>query len=147
MTTTTGSDQAPAATPPRQPPPALATADLAGYTGVFPGRADQVGKVRRQVARYLAGCPAAYDALIVLSELVTNAVLHSGSRHDFFTVRAELADHHARLIVEDAGGTWQQPGPAGSDSGRGLQIVAALANAWGIDGDDRGRAVWARLTW
>src|ERR1700722_622589 len=138
MTTTTPSDQTPAARQSRRPLSALDTA----YTGVFPGRADQVGRARRQVARYLASCPAADDALIVLTELATNAVLHSRSGHDFFTVRAELTGHHARLVVEDAGGTWQQPDPAGTDGGRGLQIVAAIAEAWGIDGDDRGRAVW-----
>ena len=147
MTTTTPSDRTPAAGQSRHPLPTLATAELAAYTGVFPGRADQVGRARRQVARYLASCPAADDALIVLTELATNAILHSRSGHDFFTVRAELTGHHARLVVEDAGGTWQQPGPAGTDGGRGLQIVAAIAEAWGVDGDDRGRAVWARLTW
>ena len=118
-----------------------------GYTGVFPGRADQIGRARREVARYLADCPVASDALIVLSELATNAVLHSRSKHDFFTVHAELTDGHARLVVEDAGGTWEPPGPAETDGGRGLQIVAALADAWGIDGDASGRVVWARLTW
>lgn len=117
------------------------------YTGVFPGRADQVGKARREMALYLAGCPVADDALIVLSELATNAVLHSRSGHDFFTVHAELSDHHARLTVEDAGGTWEEPAPASTDGGRGLQIVAALAEAWGIDGDTHGRVIWARFAW
>jgi len=83
-----------------------------GYTGVFPGRADQVSRARREMARYLAGCPVADDALIVLSELATNAVLHSRSGQDFFTVHAELTDHHARLTVEDAGGAWDEPAPA-----------------------------------
>jgi serine/threonine-protein kinase RsbW len=118
-----------------------------GYTGVFPGRADQIGRARREVARYLADCPVGSDALIVLSELATNAVLHSRSKHDFFTVHAELTDCHARLVVEDAGGTWEPPTSAGTESGRGLQIVAALADAWGIDGDASGRFVWSRLTW
>ena len=124
-----------------------AAAAAVGYTGVFPGRADQIGRARREVSRYLADCPATDDVLIVLSELATNAVLHSHSRHDFFTVHAELADHHARLVVEDAGGTWEPPAPAVTDGGRGLQIVAALAAAWGIDGDARGRAIWARFAW
>src|ERR1700733_783303 len=74
MTTTTPSDRTPAAGQSRHPLPTLATAELAAYTGVFPGRADQVGRARRQVARYLASCPAADDALIVLTELATNAV-------------------------------------------------------------------------
>ena len=60
------------------------------YTGIYPGRADQLHHVRRAVARHLAGCPAADDATLILSELAANAIVHSASRGQFFTVRAEL---------------------------------------------------------
>ena len=59
------------------------------YTGIYPGRADQVSQVRRAVIRHLAGCPAADDAVLVVSELVSNAVVHSASQGQFFTVRAD----------------------------------------------------------
>jgi hypothetical protein len=42
------------------------------------------------VARHLAGCPAADDAILILSEFAANAIVHSASRGQFFTVRAEL---------------------------------------------------------
>jgi hypothetical protein len=59
------------------------------YVGIYPGRPGQVSHVRRAVARHLAGCPVASDAILVLSEQAANAVVHSASRGQFFTVRAE----------------------------------------------------------
>lgn len=66
------------------PKPATATR----FTGMYPGRPDQVRDARRAVARHLAGCPALDDAVLITSELASNAVLHSASRGEFFTVRA-----------------------------------------------------------
>lgn len=118
---------------------------VTSYTGVFRGEPDQVSQARREVARYLEGCPAAEDAELVISELVTNAVLHSRSRHGMLTVRSERYPRYAWLAVTDAGGDWQ-PGSDG-DGGRGLAIVAAVAAEWGVDGDARGRTIWARIEW
>jgi serine/threonine-protein kinase RsbW len=115
------------------------------YTGVFRGEPGQVSQVRREVARYMQGCPAAEDAELVISELVTNAVLHSRSRHGLLTVHSERYPRYAWLEVTDAGGDWQPEGD--SDGGRGLAIVAALATEWGIDGDVRSRTIWARIEW
>jgi serine/threonine-protein kinase RsbW len=119
-----------------------------GYTGVFCGRTDQVSRARREVARHLAGQPAADDAALIVSELAANAVLHSASGGQFFTVRAELGDTWCRLEVEDLGGPWN---PSSPDPSRphGLDLVRALTGPgnWGIDGDARGHLVWARLTW
>ncbi len=123
-----------------------AAVTTATYTGVFPGRPDQVSRARREVARYLGGCPASDDAALIVSELATNAVRHSRSRHGLFTVHSELSRNCARIEVCDAGGTWD-PGDTSKDGGRGLGIVAALAAEWGVDGDARGRTVWARLQW
>jgi anti-sigma regulatory factor (Ser/Thr protein kinase) len=93
------------------------TATSTTFTGVFRGEADQVGHARREVARYLDGCPAADDAALVVSELVTNAVLHSRSRHGMLTVHCERYPGYVWLEVTDAGGTWE-PGSDG-DGGRG----------------------------
>jgi hypothetical protein len=46
----------------------------------FPGFASEVGEARRFLAGYLDGCPADDDAILCLSELVANAVVHSNSR-------------------------------------------------------------------
>ncbi len=76
------------------------------YAGIYPGRADQVQHVRRAVTRHLAGCPAADDAILILSELASNAVLHSASRGAIFTVRAELHLDYVWVEAEDLGGPW-----------------------------------------
>jgi len=70
---------------PSRPAPPPAT----WYQRTFHGRADQVGQVRREIAAHLHGCPAAADAVLIASELAGNAVTHSASAGEFFTVRCE----------------------------------------------------------
>jgi hypothetical protein len=53
------------------PKPATATR----FTGTYPGRPDQVQDARRAVARHLTGCQAKDDAMLIVSELASNAVL------------------------------------------------------------------------
>ena len=117
------------------------------YQRTFPGRPDQVRRVRHEVACYLAGCPAADDAILIASELATNAIVHSASQGEFFTVRCQASSGHIRIEVEDLGGPW--PPRSSRDHPHGLDIIAALTGAgqWGIDGDHAGRTAWARLTW
>ena len=116
------------------------------YTGIYPGRADQLHHVRRAVTRHLAGCPAAADAILVLSELAANAILHSASCGQFFTVRAELFPDYVRVEAEDLGGPWRRGQPDGRP--HGLDLVEALTgpDGWGVETTtDGGRIVWARL--
>ena len=119
-----------------------------GYTGVFSGRPDQVSRARHAVTRHLAGHPAADNAALIVSELAANAVLHSLSAGQFFTVRAQLSEASLRLEVEDLSGPWnpQSPDP---DRPHGLDIIAALAGPgnWGTKGDSISRITWATLTW
>lgn len=116
------------------------------YSARFPGRPEQVGKVRRAVAGCLSGCPAADDVILIASELAANAVRHSASRGTFFSVRVEVLPGCARVEVEDLGGPWhprQQDGRA-----HGLDIVAALAgpDGWGVTSlPPAGRVVWAQV--
>src|SRR5262252_5735098 len=67
------------------------------YQRTFPGRPGQVRQVRHDVARHLGKCPAADDAIMIVSELAANAVLHSDSNGEFFTVRVHLHADHARI--------------------------------------------------
>ncbi len=45
------------------------------YAGTFLGQPDQVRHVRRAIASHLAGCPAAGDAVLIASELASNAIV------------------------------------------------------------------------
>ena len=116
------------------------------YQHTFDGRADQVAQVRRQIAAHLDGCTAAQDAVLIASELAANAVLHSASAGEFFTIRCQTRPGSVWIEVQDLGAPWQ-PGPPG-DRPRGLDIIHALTGPgnWGTritsDGD---RIVWARL--
>jgi hypothetical protein len=116
------------------------------YQRTFHGRADEISQVRRDVASYLAGCPAADDAVLIASELAANSVVHSASGGEFFTVRCETYPDYVWIEVEDLGGPWQLRQP--DDRPHGLDIIGALADPgnWGTDTTSDGdRIVWARL--
>jgi hypothetical protein len=120
------------------------------WSRVFPARPDQVREARAFLRAALEGFPAVDDAVLCVSELTTNAVLHSDSRKTggTFTVRAEV--HYGDYVwieVEDNGGAWNHHAHA---DGRphGLDIVRALATDSGIDGDPlTGWVAWARINW
>jgi anti-sigma regulatory factor (Ser/Thr protein kinase) len=90
------------------------------------------------------------DVLILASELVNNAVLHSGgAREDILAVRATLSVDRLTFSVRDPGLSGQdaQARPDGdSDTGGwGLRIVDQLASRWGSHRDG-GYRVWAEMT-
>jgi len=121
---------------------------VTGYTGTFHGRAEEASQVRREIAAYLAGCPAADDIILIASELAANAIIHTQSRGSTFTVRCQLTSGTARIEVEDLGGPWRSRDPG--DRPHGLDIIAALTgpDQWGTQvTSTSGRIVWARLTW
>jgi anti-sigma regulatory factor (Ser/Thr protein kinase) len=118
------------------------------YKGTFYGRAEEMSRVRREVAVYLGNCPVADDMVLIADELAANCILHTRSRGGFFRVRCELSAGSVRIEVEDMGGPWRQRKP--DDRPHGLDIVDALTgpDGWGTettgDGD---RVVWAQLSW
>lgn len=85
------------------------------------------------------------DAHVVVTELVTNALLHAGSCCE---LRAGLTDRALRLQVTDYGSGMPDPQVAddGAERGRGLLLVSALCLAWGVEAlPDGGKVVWAEL--
>ncbi len=84
------------------------------------------------------------DARLLLSELVTNAVVHARSP---FSVSIRSQDSRVRLAVRDENPAepTQRPPSVEAVSGRGLQIVAALAKDWGVVATPSGKTVWAEL--
>jgi hypothetical protein len=120
------------------------------FTRSFPAQPDQVREARAFLRAALEGCPVADDAVLCVSELAANAVLHSasGKPGGRFTVRAEVhPGNYVWVEVEDNGGAWNQH-PHRDGRPHGLDIVRALATDSGIDGDPvTGWVTWARLDW
>jgi serine/threonine-protein kinase RsbW len=91
------------------------------------------------------------DAVLLISELCTNAVQHSDSRRPggTFTVYTEVyAGEYIEAEVEDGGGLWTATDTRNDERGHGLDIVSRVASDRGRDGDPvTGWAVWFRLDW
>jgi anti-sigma regulatory factor (Ser/Thr protein kinase) len=127
----------------------MSTATATSYTGTFQGRAEEVSCVRRQVARFLGDCPVTDDAVLAASEFAANAVLHSRSRGEHFTIRVQRHSDHVRVECQDAGGPWRGK-HQDDDRPHGLRVVEALTGGpadWGVQVTGDGRIVWARITW
>ena len=118
---------------------------------VFPGVKDQVARARLFVGDVLDGCPAADDAVLLTSELVTNAIAHTASgRGGKVIVTVYRGDTGVRVDVLDDGSD-QAPvvHPVGEarESGFGLGLVDLMADRWGHCGGRRSRVVWFMLGW
>lgn len=123
----------------------------------FPGVPEQVRVARRWLAQIVDGFAAVDDVLLACSELAANAILHSesGLAGGYFTVRLAIRADIVRVEVLDEGGPWSGgQGRSGypydeaedaSQRGRGLAIVAAITDAWGITGDQDGRTAWCEI--
>ncbi|WP_329115192.1 SpoIIE family protein phosphatase [Streptomyces sp. NBC_01353] len=89
------------------------------------------------------------DAVVLTSELVTNAVIHAGTAADVLClrsddgVRVEVADHYPeREIPLQGGRTLAHPD---RENGRGLLLCAALATRWGVEYTPTHKHVWFQL--
>jgi hypothetical protein len=119
------------------------------WSRVFLAIPAQVREARRFLASILAGRPAADDATLCLSELASNAAVHSRSREPggHFTVCVQVTEAgRIRVEVVDEGGPWTQPVRGDGQHGRGLLIVSQLARDWGRTGDAAtGWTVWFEM--
>ncbi|MFF5013711.1 ATP-binding protein [Streptomyces sp. NPDC001165] len=115
----------------------------------------EVGRARRWARSRLLGSgieadePLAETLILLVSELVTNAVVHTGrpavlrlslppGTAESATVRLEVADTSPRAPV---------PRCAGSNAtgGRGLALVDCLADRWGWSPEGAGKSIWCEL--
>ncbi len=80
------------------------------------------------------------DLALVVSELVSNSVRHSGD--GFVSVSLKKTRDRVRLEVSDPGPCFDADHPRGD--GFGLQIVSRVADAWGIDNDGDCK-VWVEI--
>ncbi|MEU7074760.1 SpoIIE family protein phosphatase [Streptomyces narbonensis] len=89
------------------------------------------------------------DAVVLTSELVTNAVIHAGTSAEVLclrsedSIRVEVADRYPeREIPVQSGRTLGNPD---RENGRGLLLCAALAHRWGVDYSPTRKHVWFHL--
>ena len=89
------------------------------------------------------------DAVLLTSELVTNAVVHAGTpvqvtcRLAEGAVEVVVSDGHPGRLVPEA--PEHEAVPSERTGGRGLLMPAALASAWGVAYGRASKAVWFRL--
>jgi anti-sigma regulatory factor (Ser/Thr protein kinase) len=118
----------------------------------IPGRPEHVREARAFVAKALGELhPALENAVLLTSELVTNAVMHSASRCSGGTITIEIGESAGgvRIEVTDAGSDLSAPvvrGDAYASDGHGLFLVQTLSEQWGYLRSDTGTTVWCWLT-
>ncbi|WUJ81423.1 ATP-binding protein [Streptomyces sp. NBC_00377] len=87
-------------------------------------------------------------AALVISELVTNAIVHTAS--DVVVCELHDGDDLVRIVVRDEGCAPGEPHPSPQrpeeEHGRGLLLVEALCHAWGAQEHGPGLLVWADLS-
>ncbi|MFI6205719.1 ATP-binding protein [Streptomyces sp. NPDC051041] len=107
----------------------------------LPGHPVSVGLARRRVRDHLAAWGhdprdrTLEHAVLLVSELATNAVRHgSSARAGFEVAVTALADGSCLVEVSDGSRSEPRPGRAAEDeeTGRGLHLVEHLATAWGV---------------
>ncbi|MCX4688004.1 SpoIIE family protein phosphatase [Kitasatospora purpeofusca] len=95
------------------------------------------------------------DAVVLVSELVTNAVVHAGTAAEVCclredgTVRIEVTDHHPErglpTFADVPTTASDHYADADGEGGRGLLMCAALAERWGVEYGSGRKTVWFRL--
>lgn len=126
------------------------TAAPLAWSCAFPATPAQAQAARHFLSAILDDSPAAADAVLCLSELVSNTIIHShsGKLGGHFYVRAETHGDRLRVEVTDEGGPWVWPARTDGQHGRGLLIVSRLARDWGRMGDGAtGWTVWFEIDW
>lgn len=124
-------------------------------TAMLPHRPPSVSEARRMLTVDIEAqgvqAEVVEDARLILSELLANAIRHAKPLVDHeVEVGWQVGDHEVELRVTDGGGSGV-PGVrharTGDMGGRGLAIVDALAEDWGVAVESPGsRTVWAVLS-
>ncbi len=125
---------------------------------VVPHHARGARQARHRLARELAGTVGQEllaDVIAVVGELAGNAIRHARPLPGdvvrvAWRIRVEGGRHVVDIRVTDGGGDPELPqersASAEAVDGRGLAIVAALADRWGVERDGLGQSVWAELS-
>ncbi|MFG2948537.1 ATP-binding protein [Streptomyces adustus] len=108
-------------------------------------------QARRLTRARLAGWSVCEDtcdtAVLVVSELVTNAIVHTASSRVFCELHD--GDDRVRIAVRDEGCAPGEPHPSPQrpeeEHGRGLLLIEALCHSWGAQEQGSGLLVWAEI--
>jgi serine/threonine-protein kinase RsbW len=115
----------------------------------FPGRADQIARAREFTKRVLGPYPLTDEAVLLVSELATNALEHT-STGDGGKFQVTICRNGTSLLIgvtDNGSAKTPVPGPLDpeSETGRGLGLVDLIADRWGYCGGEHGRAVWFEM--
>ncbi|MBI5089242.1 MAG: ATP-binding protein [Actinobacteria bacterium] len=132
---------------------AVSAPSAVGYTRAMTGllelslpcESTAPGDARREVRAQLAHrCPpeVVVDVLLVVSELVTNAVRHARSG---CTLVVDIVDGGLVIEVHDSGGWPRRATLADPDPPRGLGLVQSISTRWGVERTGAGKCVWVEL--
>jgi anti-sigma regulatory factor (Ser/Thr protein kinase) len=145
-----------ASTAPRAGDAAEDLADMAGAAVVgsfiIPGLPEHVREARGFIAKALGELhPHLDNAVLLTSELVTNAVMHSNSRcyGGTITVLIMEAAGDVRIEVTDEGSDLSAPivrGDVYASDGHGLFLVQTISDQWGYTRGGTGTTVWFLLS-
>ena len=112
----------------------------------LPGEPVAVPTARRFLTAELSEVPVETleDAKLVVTELVTNALLHGQPP---LTLRVAQKGEQLRVEVQDASRVMPVIPRPNHDAmtGRGLGLVAALSSTWGVEPTAHGKVIWAEL--
>ena len=127
--------------------PALATVGK-GTRRALPSNEHAAAIARRFVATALPEVDAnhlADTAVLLASELVTNALLHGKPS---ISIEVIGVSNGVRIVVTDAHPDLPvlRPPSTEDEHGRGLLLVEKLASRWGVDAHPPGKSVWFELT-
>jgi anti-sigma regulatory factor (Ser/Thr protein kinase) len=106
-------------------------------------------EARRAVVALALPEPTRKTLSLVVSELVTNSVLHAGlTAEDSVDLHVNNGGPQVRVAVHDRGPGFTPPAPNADPlnaGGQGLVITAALSDSWGVHCDEHGCTVWCDI--
>jgi anti-sigma regulatory factor (Ser/Thr protein kinase) len=119
--------------------------DIHHSSRTFEADPQSAAHVRSYVRDSLQRCRVhSEEAILLANELATNAIVHT--RKDF-VVEVSVYNSTCRIGVldHDTGNPKLTNAKPSDSNGRGLALVKALSNSWGVERRDDGKAVWCDI--
>jgi len=112
----------------------------------FASAAPSVGEARRWLRKVLDRHPRRDDAVILLSEAMTNSVIHTRSTAIEVTVHTDVDGRLLITVTDEGSGTIPtaptRPADDLAESGRGLHLVRVLSARWGFTEEHPRCSLW-----